>query len=359
MNKKIILFILLISAFFASCSDLEDIIDVSELPPLQTKKLLILSEGGMGLNNSTLALFDLRSNFKDLDYFQTTNNRGLGDTANDILKYGSKIYLVINGSSVIEIINVENGKSLKQIPLKTTDGKSKQPRSIAAYGGKVYITSFDDTVTRIDTTLLSVDANITVGQDPEGICIKNNKIYVANSGGLNFMSGDYDKTVSVINLQSFKEEKKIEVGMNPNKIYADSEGDIYVNIRGNYTSEPAAFKKITPSTGVVSTIENVVATEFVLVNDKAYILLSEWGKPSVIKVYDCLSEKLTTETFISDGTVIDNGYKINVDAFSGDVYVNTSDFISAGSTFCFDKNGKLKFKLDKVGLNPCGIVFLN
>ena len=28
MNKKIVLFILLIAAFFASCSDLEDIIDV-------------------------------------------------------------------------------------------------------------------------------------------------------------------------------------------------------------------------------------------------------------------------------------------------------------------------------------------
>lgn len=359
MNKKIVLFILLIAAFFASCSDLEDIIDVSELPPLQTKKLLVLTEGGMGQNNSTLALFDLKSNNKDLDYFQTSNNRGLGDTGNDILKYGSKIYIVINGSSVIEIVNAENGKSLKQIPMKTADSKAKQPRYIAAYGGKVYVTSFDDSVTRIDTTSLSIDGSLVVGQDPEGLCIKNNKMYVANSGGLNFLTGNYDKTVSVIDLQNFKEEKKIEVGMNPHKVYADSQGEIYVNIRGNYTSEPAAFKKINPVTGVVTTIENVVATEFVLVNDKVYILLNEWGKPSVVKVYDCLSETLITETFITDETVIENGYKIYVDAFSGDVYVNTSDYVSAGDIYCFDKNGKLKFKLDNVGLNPGGLVFLN
>ncbi len=70
--------------------------------------------------------------------------------------------------------------------MKTSTGESKQPRYAAAYGGKVYVTSYDDTVTRIDTATLAIDGSVKVGRDPDGICINNNKIYVANSGGLDF-----------------------------------------------------------------------------------------------------------------------------------------------------------------------------
>ena len=239
--------------------------------------------------------------------------------------------------------------------MKTSTGESKQPRYAAAYGGKVYVTSYDDTVTRIDTVTLAIDGSVKLGRDPEGICIKNNKIYVANSGGLDYDTGNYDTTVSIINLQNFTVEKTVEVGTNPYQVFADSEGDVYVTTRGNYDDIAPAFKKINPNYEVTA-INNVQVSEFTIVNDKAYILYNEWGNPSVVKVFDCQTEKVVTENFIVDKTLNVNGYKIAADAY---VYVTTTDYITSGNVFCFDKTGKLKFKLESVGMNPNKVIFLN
>ena len=364
MKKKNVCILVLLAALFAACSD-SDIVDPTELPPLETQKILVLCEGIWNHDNSTLAFYDLKSKTTDPDYFTTVNKRGLGDTANDMIKYGSKIYIVVNESGTIEVINAATGKSLQQIEMKekTTEGKeiNKQPRYAAAYGGKVYVTSFDNTVTRIDTVSLAIDGSVTVGRNPEGICIKNGKIYVANSGGLDFQDTDYDHTVSVIDLNSFEEIKQIEVGLNPYQVFADSQGDVYVNVRGNHDDIAPSFKKIKPSKDSyeVSTLTGVSISEFTIVNDKAYILHNDWGKESEVKVFDCKTEEVVTENFVTDGTSILNGYKITADAYSGDVYVTTSDYTTSGNVLCFDNKGECKFTLPSVGIGPNKIILLD
>ena len=359
MKKKNVFILVLLAALFAACSDSDNIIDPTELPPSETQKILVLCEGIWNHDNSTLAFYDLKSKTKDFDYFTTVNKRGLGDTANDMIKYGSKIYIVVNVSSTIEVIDAATGKSLEQIEMKTADDKPKQPRYAAAYGGKVYVTSYDDTVTRIDTVSLTIDGSVAVGRDPEGICIKNGKIYVANSGGLDYPN--YDKTVSVIDLNSFEEIKQIEVGLNPYQVFADNQGDVYVNVRGNYDDIAPSFKKIKPSKDSyeVSTVTGVSISEFTIVNDKAYILHNDWGKESEVKVFDCKTEEVVTENFVTDGTSILNGYKITADAYSGDVYVTTSDYTTSGNVLCFDNKGECKFTLPSVGIGPNKIILLD
>jgi hypothetical protein len=76
-------------------------------------------------------------------------------------------------------------------------------------------------------------------------------------------------------------------------------------------------------------------------------------------VFDCITEKVVAENFVTDGTAIPNGYKISADAYSGEVYVTTSDYFTFGNVFCFDKNGKLNFELSGVGLSPNKVIFLN
>jgi YVTN family beta-propeller protein len=361
MKKKNVFILVLLAALFAACSDSDDIIDPTELPPSETQKILVLCEGMWNNDNSTLAFYDLKSKTKDFDYFTTVNKRGLGDTANDMIKYGSKIYIVVNVSSTIEVIDAATGKSLEQIEMKTADDKPKQPRYAAAYGGKVYVTSYDDTVTRIDTVSLTIDGSVTVGRDPEGLCIKNGKIYVANSGGLDFQDANYDHTVSVIDLNSFEEIEQIEVGLNPYQVFADNQGDVYVNVRGNYDDIAPSFKKIKPSKDSyeVSTLTGVSISEFTIVNDKAYILHNDWGKESEVKVFDCKTEEVVTENFVTDGTSILNGYKITADAYSGDVYVTTSDYTTSGNVLCFDNKGECKFTLPSVGIGPNKIILLD
>lgn len=362
--KKNLLFILLFAATLFTACEPESIIDETELPAKEAKRLVILSEGSFNINNSSLAMYDFSTQKLDNKFFETVNNRGLGGTANDMIKYGSKIYIVVNVSSTIEIIDSKTGKSLKQIPMKTNDNKAKQPRYAAAYGGKVYVTSFDDTVTRIDTASLSIDGSVQVGRDPEGICIKNNKIYVANSGGLDFESGNFDSTVSVIDINTFKEEKKIEVGKNPYQVFADSQGDFYVSTRAIYQGwtkvTDATLKKINTTNGSLETIEKIIPGKFTIVNNKAYILIDDYTKTSVT-VFDCANKKIISENFLPGDVNISIPYSITVDAFNEDVYL--TDAVSYDGTYgnvvCFDKTGKLKFTIKGVGISPNNLAFLN
>lgn len=368
-QKKIFYYLSLLAALFitftTACSDDDGPID--EEPEQGIEALLILSEGTWGSNESTLSRYDIEMGEIIKDYFRAVNQRGLGDTGNDMIRYGSKIYIVVNGSSIVEVVDAVTGKSLRQIAMKQEDGSAKQPRQIASHDGKVYVTSFDDTVTRIDTVSLQIDGTVEVGLDPEGIVIKNNKIWAANSGGLNYENG-YDNTVSVINAVTFTEEKKIEVGMNPANLQADSQGNIYVSVLGNYMSyDPEnyispSFKRINPSTGVVTTIEEVVSPDrFVIWDNKAYIISGSYGNPYKVVVYDCLKEELVSDNFVTDGTKLGIIYNIAADEKTGDIFLMEldTDYTAPGSVHCFSNEGILRYTVPMVGVNPTAVIVMN
>ena len=102
------------------------------------------------------------------------------------------------------------------------NGSSRQPRYIAFHKDKAYVCSFDGTVARIDTTSLEIEEYATVGRNPDGICVQGDKLYVSNSGGLDWDGIGVDNTVSVVSTEPFKEIKKIQVGYDPGRIRADN-----------------------------------------------------------------------------------------------------------------------------------------
>lgn len=359
MNKIIKTLILFSCFFFASCNDMYDKDRPNDLPADdETSEMFILTEGLWFNNNSSLVHYSFDKAELDLDYFSTKNKRGLGDTANDMKRYGSKIYITISTSSQIEIIDINSGMSLKQIRMFDEDENARQPRCIDFYKDKAYVCSFDGTVARIDTTSLEIEAFVKCGLNPDGICTANKKLYVSNSGGLNFP--DYDNTVSVIDIQTFTEVKKIQVGSNPYTIQTDSEGDLYVVSRQNYGSNPYLFQKIDSKTDeVVQTFEDIVAYNFTIFEDKAYIYSYDFDtKIKGFAVFDCIEEKLISEHFISDAVEISTPYSIHVNPFNGDVYLTDAQmYIRSGNLLCFDKDGNFKYRLNAIGINPKSIVF--
>lgn len=362
MNKTFCIFnsiLIFCSIFILSCDDMEDKIPDVNLPQTnETSSIFVLSEGLFNMNNSTLAKYNFKSNEFFPDYFSTINKRGLGDTAGDMARYGSKLYILVNISSQIEVIDINTGESLKQIPMFNEKGMERQPRHIAFYEGKAYVCSFDGTVARIDTTSLKVENYVNVGLNPDGICVANHKLYVSNSGGLNYPS--YDKTVSVIDISTFREIKKINVGINPCTIHSDNEGDVYLVSRGNYGSEEYKFQRISSVTdSLVNSYNDIKALNFTIHNDTAYLYNYDFSNSdSWIKVFDCKLEKLISDKFVTDDTKIQTPYAIDVNPSNGDVYISDAfQFTVLGDVLCFDRNGKLKFRIKEIGLNPNKIIF--
>ena len=310
----------------------------------------VLCEGVFNMNNSTLIFYDFDKG-TTTDAFLAANNRGLGDTGNDLKIYGSRLYCVVNNSETVEIMDLQTAKSLKQISLS-----GRQPRRIAFDGGSAYVCCFDGAVVKIDTATMTVTATAQAGSNPDGICVANGKLYVANSGGLNYPN--YGNTVTVFDLATFSPVKDITVVINPTRLDADAQGDVYVVSNGNYGDVPMTFQRIDSRTDEVVQTFDFPVTNFAISGNLCYLYSFNWSNYEyALKVLDVTTEQIVKEQFITDGTSFICPYGIAVNPNNGDVYLTDAHYNSTnGDVYCFGPDGHKKFSFE-AGISPSCIVF--
>lgn len=204
------------TAVMTSCSDDND--GPETYLQVYSTGAYVVNSGNMGNKiESSLTAIDYASSTATQNVFKAANGRSLGDTANDGIVYGNKIYLAVDQSNTIEVIDKKTKQSIKQI--KTTEllgnAEGIEPRHIIADGGKVYFTTYGGYVAAVDTTSFALQKKWQVGSYPEGLVIGNGNIYVANS---NYAAGGGN--ISCINLSNDNvETKNIEGVNNPTSIY--------------------------------------------------------------------------------------------------------------------------------------------
>lgn len=347
------------SVSFIACSDDDDNGGQGGMTQEKIRGVYIMNSGKWQSNNATLDYYDLETKDLNTKVFSAINGRGLGDTANDILIYGSKMYIAVDVSNTIEVMDL-NAKSLKTISPKDEAGQPQSPRYLAAYAGKVYVTLFDGHLAEIDTTSMEITKKTKVGPNPYQVCESGGKLYVANSGGYNLVQ---DSTLSVVDPITFTEEKKIVVGLNPQHIGVDSDGELYVYCGGNFGDVKASVQRVdlkTETSTSIYTKDNVLLK---MANDKLYIILSEKDEKwhpinSQFIAYDAKTDTEITKNFITDGTVVENAYSLNVSPNDGTIYIGTSDYTNTGDMLIFSAEGKKINQLAVSGINPMGVAFL-
>ncbi len=310
------------------------------------KGVYVLCEGLAQMNNTALCYYDFASGELASDIFLTANGRGLGDTGSDLEIYGGKMYAVVNLSETVEVMSLD-ARSLKRISLA-----GRQPRKIAFYQQNAYVSCYNGDIVRLDTATLEITGTAHAGSNPDGLCVANGKLYVANSGGLNYPN--YGNSVSVFDLATFTSTTEITVGLNPMRIASDAYGDVYVVCNGNFSNVPASFVRISSQTDAVVQTFDFPATNFTICGDNAYIYYYDFNtQQSAIRVLDVFSETIVKESFITDGTQLQTSYAISVNPVNGDVYIaDACQFTTNGDLFCFGADGKLKFRFE-TGMNPC------
>jgi YVTN family beta-propeller protein len=354
MKRKFVKWLIPFVVLLGACSKKDN-----PLPPVisPAKGVYVLSEGTT--NDSKLGFYDLTAGTIKGDFFLQQNptmTAGLGQYANDMIIYGSKMYIVINGSGNIVVADANTAIFNKRIDL-VTGNPGRYPRFAVPYRNKVYVSATDNTVSVIDTATLIVTKTITVGANPEGMAIVGSSLYVANSGGYNAVP---DSTVSVVDLNTETEIKKIIIATkNPQTVEVNSLGDVYVSGYGNFTTIPA-------SVSVINSASNTVKKELgaayqyshcKIYKDIAYFY-NNYGGGSC-KLYNTLTGLVERAEFVTDATVITSVYGINIDEQNDDVYITDSNnFAATGSVTCFDKTGKKKFSFStSPGVGPNKVVF--
>ena len=234
--------------------------------------LYVLCEGNMGSNKARLDYINLETG----DYYSNwyggqnpTQLKELGDVGNDIQQYGRRLYAVINCSHKVEVMDLQ-ARHIGQVDLPNC-------RYMAFRGNKLYVSAYVGSVAdpdllgsvyEVDTATLQVTREVKVGHQPDELCIVDDKLYVCNSGG--YLFGQYDSTLSVIDLATFTEIEQIPVGLNPIRLRYDNNGHLWVCCQGNYT-DVDPFIAICDFTNVVKRIETS-CTNISIHGTTAYVL---------------------------------------------------------------------------------------
>jgi DNA-binding beta-propeller fold protein YncE len=331
----------------------------------------LLNEGNMGSNKSTLDYMDLTTGEYHRNIFATANPtvpKELGDVGNDIGIYGSKLYAVINCSNKVEVMDKYTVKRLGRIDIPNC-------RYIKFHDGYAYVTSYAGPVkidpeyeqigyvAKVDTATFQVLATCLVGFQPDELEIVGNKIYVANSGG--YMVPNYESTVSVIDIQSFTEIKRISVAINLHRLKADNHGNLWVSSRGDYYDRPSHLYWIDTTTDTYGGMLPVAATEMALDGDSLYLYSTEWSYVTMSNeitygIVDVSKRALVTGNFITDGTekLIKIPYGVMINPLTKDIYItDAKNYVTPGTLYCFDRYGKQKWNV-RTGDIPAHFVLL-
>ncbi|UOE49941.1 YncE family protein [Mucilaginibacter sp. SMC90] len=338
-------------------------------PSSIVKGLYLLNEGNMNMNKASLDFVNFRTGVYERNIYNEANpsvTKGLGDVGNDIGIYGSKMYVVVNISNKVEVLDVKTARKLAQIDITNCRYVTfhKNKAYVSAYLGKVGDPKAPNgIVAEIDTTSLQIERKVTVGRQPEEMAIVGEKLYIANSGG--YSPPDYERTVSVIDLASFTETKRIDVAINLDRLKADKYGDIYVTSRGDYYTIPSKLFVIDTKTDAVKKTFDIAASNLWIDDDTAYIYSTEWSYPeqkntisyTMLNVKD---ETILSSKFITDGTdkKIVVPYGIAVNPITKDVFVtDAGNYVASGTLYCFDKNGVMKWQV-QAGDIPAHMAFV-
>ncbi len=173
-------FLLLI--FFSSCST--DETDPTPYIPQGDfdSGVLVLNEGNFGGINASVSYISFDFNRTQNGIFSGVNPSSiLGNTAQSIGFNGNLAYIVVNGSSKVEIVNRFTFQKVGEI----TAGLFS-PRYISFANGRGYITDWgagagEGKVKVIDLASNSVMLSIAVADFPNRIIEHDNKLYVAHN----------------------------------------------------------------------------------------------------------------------------------------------------------------------------------
>ena len=306
---------------------------------VQQGGLYVLCEGNMGSNKARLDYMNLETGTYYSNWYGAQNPKQvkeLGDVGNDIAIYGNKLYAVINCSHKVEIMDLQAHR-IGQVDIPNC-------RYLAFHGDKAYVSAYVGSladpdllgsVFEIDTATLQITREVKVGHQPDELCIVDDILYVVNSGG--YLTNRYDSTVSVIDLASFTEIKKLPVGLNPTRVRVDEQKHLWICCQGNY-------KDIQPQV-VVHDLNNVIkriptpCANISIYGETAYVIDNE---TKTVKTISTENYSLSAFTFqLSPSFENPYGLLATKDA----LYItDAKNYVSSGVLHCYSYDGQERWQ---------------
>lgn len=314
--------------------------------------VFITNEGAFTGGTGSVSFYNRTIGGINNDIFGTQNGgAAIGSVLQSMTVIGDKAYLVVNNANKMVVVDAKTFKFQDSIAgtilpryLIDIDDKKAFLSEWGDGGLKGGVKVYDKTIKKFTKT-------IATGNGAERMLKANGGLYVTNIGG--FAS---DSTVAFIEIASEAVLQKIKVGVNPNSLVQDVNGDIWVLCEGLYTATTGKLVRVKNNV-VVATFDVPQGSKSLVINtakNTLYFISSDAiyqkdlvaTKPVVWK-----DKPVATAAF---GLL----YGLGFDGKTNDVYcADAKNFTSNGAVYIFNADSKTLKDSLKVNVVPSNFWF--
>ncbi len=292
------------------------------------RKIWVVNEGNFQGGNASLSVYDPVGKEAYSAVYQCVNQQPLGDVAQSVTVRNGSLYIVVNNSGKIEVVNRSTLEHQATITGLTSPRFMLEVSPRKAYVSDLYA----DGVWIIHTGNHTVTGKIDVAGWTEKMLLVNGKVWVANKTSDQMM---------VIHPQTDVLEDSIATGRSPDSFCLDATGKLWVLCSGGYLESIPELLRIDPVTRTVEarfTFSSVYESPGSLcinnTGDQLY-----WLNEGIYQM-DISAETLPGFPLIPAAAHLFYGF--NYDFVAHELYVTDAiDYSQRGWTFRYKDNGTL------------------
>lgn len=238
----------------------------------------VVNEGNFNSGNSSVTFVDETTGTIVQDAFNTANSRLLGDVAQSMKVFRGRGYIVVNNSNRVEVVSLDDFKSVKTIT------GFNSPRYIEIIDStKAYVTNLHGDISVIDLNTLQISGVISTPDWTESMVRYKEFVFVTSIGRFSETTVERKAKVFVINTKEDRIVDSILTGKEPTGIVVDKKDKLWVLCTGGWDAvEPPSLIRINPDLQQV---------------EKAFVFTGNSGVPSRL----CINPGKDTLYYLNSG----------------------------------------------------------
>lgn len=301
------------------------------------------NEGGFQQGNASISYYDISDEVVEQNVFSSATSLPLGDICHSMTVIDDELYIVVNNSGKIEVVEPGTFETLRTIQGFIS------PRFITKVAAnKAYVTNlFGNQVDVVDLSQGAITASIPLSGWSEEVAVAGNKAFITN----------YDREqLYVVDITQDKIVDSIAVNIGGISLEEDKNGKLWLLCSGDYqTGIAGSIHRIDPATNTVEQTLTFQQGEYptkLRINgdrDELYMILQGIRKMDI------------NATMAPDQPIIERHqrsfYGLDVDPQTGEVYVaDARDYSSQGVVLRYTSGGAL-IDTFEVGISPSSFLF--
>ncbi len=300
-------------------------------------KVVIGCEGNFGWGNASMSVYNTETKVNTNQVFNTQNNLPLGDVFQSATLFNGDLFVVVNNSSKIEIVDTVNFLSKG-----TITGLTSPRYFLGISSTKAYVTDlYADAITIVNPSTFQVTGSIPVSDWTEQLLLLDQTAYVTQKGSNQVLLIDVATDVVV---------DSITVGREPNSLVLDAFNNLWVLCSGG-------VNEVTPSLVQVNTVTNTIMKELFFNSpaESPNNLQIDTSKTQLMYLNGDLFQQSISATAINTSPILNAGntvyYGLGVNPYNSEIYLSDAiDYVQAGKVY------RYSFAMDLIDDFTTGII---